>query len=135
MSVSLEPVDHRSEQPKWVDMAEPEPVDGHQHVRVETTAGSRADAEALARAAVEHRLAACAQVGGPITGFYRWDEQIQADEEWLVVLKTAADRLEALTAYLTEAHSYDVPEVVAVPVAGGSAEYLDWVVDETRPVR
>ncbi|WP_017540995.1 MULTISPECIES: divalent-cation tolerance protein CutA [Nocardiopsis] len=105
------------------------------HVRVETTAADREGAQALARSAVEHRLAACAQVAGPITSFYRWEGAVQADEEWLVVMKTAADRLDALTAHLGEVHPYDVPEVVAVPVEGGSAEYLDWVTDETRPVR
>ncbi|GAB3478036.1 divalent-cation tolerance protein CutA [Nocardiopsis coralliicola] len=112
-------------------MTEPEP----EHLRVETTAGSRADAEAIARSAVEHRLAACAQVHGPITSVYRWEQRIEADEEWAVVMKTAADRLDALTAHLTDVHAYDVPEIVAVPVTGGSDAYLDWVVDETRPVR
>lgn len=101
-------------------------------VRVETTVDSRDGAERLARSVVEHRLAACAQVSGPITSFYRWEGRIQADEEWTVVVKTAADRLDELTAHIGEVHPYDVPEVVAVPVTGGSPAYLEWVRDETR---
>ncbi|MCK9871627.1 divalent-cation tolerance protein CutA [Nocardiopsis dassonvillei] len=101
-------------------------------VRVETTVDSRDGAERLARSVVEHRLAACAQVSGPITSFYRWEGRIQADEEWTVVVKTAADRLDELTAHLGEVHPYDVPEVVAVPVTGGNPAYLEWVRDETR---
>lgn len=105
------------------------------HVRVETTAADRKGAEELARSVVDHRLAACAQVSGPITSFFRWEDAVQAEEEWIVVMKTAADRLDALTAHLNEVHPYDVPEIVAVPVQGGSADYLEWVTDETRPVR
>ncbi|NKY99694.1 divalent-cation tolerance protein CutA [Nocardiopsis alborubida] len=101
-------------------------------VRVETTVDSRDGAERLARSVVEHRLAACAQVSGPITSFYRWEGRIQADEEWTVVLKTAADRLDELTAHIGDVHPYNVPEVVAVPVTGGDPAYLAWVRDETR---
>lgn len=101
-------------------------------VRVETTVDSRDGAERLARSVVEHRLAACAQVSGPITSFYRWEGRVRADEEWTVVVKTAADRLDELTAHLGEVHPYDVPEVVAVPVTGGNPAYLEWVRDETR---
>ncbi|MFV2198179.1 divalent-cation tolerance protein CutA [Nocardiopsis sp. LOL_012] len=101
-------------------------------VRVETTVDSREGAQRLARSVIEHGLAACAQVGGPITSFYRWEGAVQADEEWTVVAKTAADRLADLTAHLLEAHPYDVPEIVAVPVVGGNPAYLDWVRDETR---
>lgn len=101
-------------------------------VRVETTTRTREEAERVARSVVEARLVACAQVGGPITSYYRWEGGVQADEEWTVVMKTAGDRLAGLTAHLTEVHPYDVPEIVAVPVEGGGAPYLDWVVAETR---
>ena len=103
-------------------------------VRVETTVDSREGAEREAGSGVEHRLAACAQVSGPITSFYRWEGQVQADEEWMVVIKTAADRLEDLTSHIRGVHPYDVPEVVAVPVTGGNPAYLEWVRDESREV-
>nr|WP_026119372.1 divalent-cation tolerance protein CutA [Nocardiopsis ganjiahuensis] len=108
---------------------------GQEHtgtVRVETTVDSREGAEEVARSVVGHRLAACAQVGGPITSFYRWEGSVQSDEEWTVVLKTAADRVDDLVAHLVETHPYDVPEIVAVPVTGGNPAYLTWVRDETR---
>lgn len=101
-------------------------------VRVETTADSRDGAERVARSVVEHRLAACAQVSGPITSFYRWEGEVQSDEEWMVVIKTAADRLDDLTAHIIGVHPYDVPEVVAVPVTGGNPAYLAWVCDQSR---
>jgi len=104
----------------------------HETVRVETTVGSRDGAERLARSVVEHRLGACAQVGGPITSHYRWEDAVHDDEEWTVVVKTAADRLDALTAHLLDLHPYDVPEIVAVPVTGGNPAYLAWVREQTR---
>lgn len=99
---------------------------------METTVDSREGAEEVARSLVDHRLAACAQVSGPITSFYRWEGATQADQEWLVVAKTAADRLDGLVAHLVRTHPYEVPEIVAVPVAGGNPAYLSWVRDETR---
>ena len=101
-------------------------------VRVETTVDDRAGADRVAGSVVEHRLAACAQVSGPIRSFYRWEGAVQADEEWMVVIKTAADRLDALVAHVIEVHPYDVPEIVAVPVTGGNPSYLDWVREESR---
>ncbi|MBR8740989.1 divalent-cation tolerance protein CutA [Nocardiopsis sp. MG754419] len=101
-------------------------------VRVETTIDDREGAERLAGSVVEHHLAACAQVSGPIRSFYRWEGAVHSDEEWTVVIKTAADRLEDLVAHLVAAHPYDVPEIVAVPVTGGNPSYLAWVRDETR---
>lgn len=103
------------------------------HVRVEVTAGSSEEARALADAAVDARLAACAQISGPITSVYRWEGSIHADEEWRIVFKTADDRLAELTALLVDRHSYEVPEIVAVPVEGGNPEYLAWVTESTRP--
>lgn len=102
------------------------------HVRVETTTGGRDEARALAESVVAARLVACAQVSGPIASSYRWQGKVETDEEWLLVCKTAADRLGALVAHLRAEHSYDVPEIIAVPVTGGDPDYLAWVTDETR---
>ncbi|RCV51366.1 divalent-cation tolerance protein CutA [Marinitenerispora sediminis] len=102
-------------------------------LRVETTTDGPAEAERVARSVIEARLVACAQVGGPVTSCYRWDGEVRFDKEWTVVMKTAADRLDALTAHLVETHGYDVPEIVAVPIEGGNPDYLRWVLDETRP--
>lgn len=103
-----------------------------EHLQVETTTDSRDEAGALAKSVVQARLVACAQITGPITSTYWWDDQVEQDEEWLVLMKTSADRLDALTSHINEHHSYDVPEVVAVPITGGSSGYLSWVTDETH---
>lgn len=102
------------------------------YIQVETTTDSREEASTLSTSAVRARLAACAQIMGPITSTYWWEDQVEQDDEWLVLMKTTADCLDALTAHLNEHHSYDVPEVVAVPITGGSRGYLSWVTDETR---
>jgi periplasmic divalent cation tolerance protein len=87
----------------------------------------------LARAAVEARLAACGQVAGPVASTYWWNDEIERSEEWFVFFKLPADRYQALAAFLAERHSYDEPEIVATPFAGGSPSFLSWLTDETRP--
>jgi periplasmic divalent cation tolerance protein len=81
----------------------------------------------LARVLVDERLAACAQVGGPIGSTYRWDGEVQVDAEWLVTLKTVESRVAELASRVQDLHPYEVPEVVAVPAVGGSEAYLEWV--------
>ena len=102
------------------------------YLQVQTTTDSRAEAIELSRLAVEARLAACAQVTGPITSTYWWDDGVQREEEWLVLLKLPAEKYEELQTFLAERHSYDEPEIIAVPIVVGSAAYLDWVSEETR---
>jgi periplasmic divalent cation tolerance protein len=91
-------------------------------------------AEALARRLVERRLAACVQVVPGVVSTYRWEGAIERSDEVLLLAKTWDDRLDALTAELGGRHPYAVPEIMAVPAAGGLAAYLDWVHAETRPV-
>ena len=100
---------------------------------VVSTTDSPDEAERLARLLVHQRLAACVQIVGPVRSAFRWEGTVSVETEWQLVAKTAADRVDDLTALLEGEHSYDVPEVVATPVIGGSAAYLAWVVDETRP--
>jgi periplasmic divalent cation tolerance protein len=102
------------------------------HYQVTVTAPTAEEAERLARTSVEHRLAACAQVSGPLTSTYWWDGEVQESTEWCCVLKTVADRLPELMAALRAAHSYDVPEIVATLIEGGDADYLRWIEEETR---
>jgi periplasmic divalent cation tolerance protein len=103
------------------------------YLQVQTATDSRAEAIELSRAAVESRLAACAQVAGPVASTYWWDGVVERAEEWLVLLKLPADKYEELQAFLNERHSYDEPEIIALPVVAGSATYLDWIREETRP--
>jgi periplasmic divalent cation tolerance protein len=104
-------------------------------VVVLVTAGSRAEAEAIARALVEDRLAACVNVVGPIRSIYRWEEAIEEADEHLLIVKARAADLAALEARVRALHSYDVPEVVALSVAGWSEAYLRWLEGATDRVR
>lgn len=104
-----------------------------QAVIVTTTTASQEDAQRLAASVVAARLGACAQVVGPVLSVYRWDGAVQTETEWRLEVKTAEDRVLALIEHLAAEHDYDVPEVVATPVVAGSAEYLAWVAEETRP--
>jgi periplasmic divalent cation tolerance protein len=106
---------------------------GPQFLQVQTTTDSRAEAIELGHAAVAARLAACAQVTGPIASAYWWEDGIERSEEWLILLKLPADRFSDLAAFIAEHHSYDEPEIVATPIVAGTAAYLSWVEDETRP--
>ena len=104
-----------------------------QYLQVQTTTDSRAEAMDLARAAVEARLAACAQVAGPMASTYWWDGGVERAEEWMLMLKLPTDRYQELADFLAERHSYDEPEIVAVPIVAGSPAYLGWLTEETRP--
>lgn len=102
------------------------------HVIVMSTTDSESAARALAAGAIDAKLGACAQIVGPITSVFRWEHEVQTEQEWRVEIKTAADRVGDLTEHIKANHSYDVPEIVATPLTGGSAEYLEWLVQETR---
>jgi periplasmic divalent cation tolerance protein len=103
------------------------------HCAVVTTTDSAEAAEELAKGIVDARVGACVQIVGPIRSLYRWEGEVQNEQEWQLWVKTATDRLDALIEYVKAHHSYDVPEVVALPVLGGSGDYLQWVTDEIRP--
>ena len=100
-----------------------------QHVQVQTTASSQDEADRLATVLVDARLAACVQVIGPIRSRYWWEGQVETATEWLCVAKTTEDLVGQGTAAIVTAHSYDTPEVLVVPVAGGNDRYLRWVDD------
>jgi periplasmic divalent cation tolerance protein len=112
---------------------EPLRLAGAGFLQVQTTTDSRAEAMELATAAVEVRLAACAQVSGPITSTYWWEGELERAEEWLVLLKLPASRYAELAGFLAERHSYDEPEIVATPIVAGSEGYLSWIEEEARP--
>ncbi len=97
-----------------------------------STVGNAEDAERIARALVEQRLAACVNVVTRVVSIYRWRGAVERDEESLLVIKTRASQLEALGRALVALHSYEVPELVAVPIEGGSERYLAWL-DESVP--
>ena len=90
------------------------------------------DAEHLAMALVDRRLAGCVQRIS-IDSTYRWEGAIQNDPETLLLIKTRRDRYDAVAAFLAEAHPYDEPEVLMLPVSNASDGYARWLADETAP--
>ena len=101
-------------------------------VIVLTTAPDDERAETWARTLVEERLAACVNLHGAMTSFYRWKGVVERDAERQVVIKTTRERLATLQARLQELHSYELPEFVVLTVEDGSDEYLKWVIEQTR---
>ena len=104
------------------------------HYQVTTTTTAKDKATRLAHLAVEQRLAACAQVSGPITSTYWWELKLETTEEWVCTFKTSAAALEPLKTALRETQGYmgfTTPEIVATPIENGDADYLAWIDAET----
>jgi periplasmic divalent cation tolerance protein len=96
-----------------------------------TTTDSADAAHELAKSGVSARLAACAQVHGPFTSVYWWNGVVDEAREWRVEFKTTAERAAELRDHLLGVHSYDVPEIVCLPVVDGAGSYLAWVREST----
>lgn len=92
------------------------------------TCGSAKEARRIARALVEKRLAACGNIlEAPVRSIYRWKGMVETAKEYLLLIKTSRKRFAALQAEVKRLHSYDVPEIIALPIASGSPEYLKWI--------
>ncbi len=100
-------------------------------IEVRTTIDSREGARKIADAVVESRLAACAQISGPITSVYWWKGQREVAQEWICTVKTRGDLYVNLEKAIRDAHSYEEPEIIATAVTAGSQGYLDWIANET----
>jgi periplasmic divalent cation tolerance protein len=97
-------------------------------VVVLVTCSNAREAQRLARAVVERRLAACVNVlGTPLRSTYRWKGKVETAVEYLLLIKSSRKRFRALRAAIERLHSYDVPEVIALPIVEGSAPYLRWL--------
>ena len=96
------------------------------------TAANANEAVAIGRDLVERQLAACANVHSPVVSIYRWRGVIQQDDEVVLIAKTRRDLVDNLSARVTEIHSYDCPCVVAIPIAGGYAPFLEWISAESQ---
>ena len=100
------------------------------------TAGSEAEAELIAKALVEEQLAACVNILSPVRSVYRWEGKVSDDREWLLLIKTRAERFAAVETKVKALHSYQVPEVIALPIVAGAEGYMRWLresVAEPRP--
>jgi periplasmic divalent cation tolerance protein len=92
-----------------------------------STCASEAEAERLARLLVDQRLAACVSILPRARSFYWWKGAVECSEEWLLLAKSSRPLFDQLRAALEKAHSYEIPEVLALPVVAGTAPYLDWL--------
>lgn len=90
------------------------------------SAASEAEARAIATTLVQEKLAACVSLM-PITSIYTWDNQVQQSPEWQLLIKTAQRCLEALERRVQTLHSYEVPEIIAIPIQSGALPYLNWI--------
>ena len=103
------------------------------HLVVLCTAPDAALAERIAIALVEERLAACVNLVPGVKSIYRWQGKLQRDAELLLVIKTSAARLAALTTRVQALHPHEVPEIIALPITAGARPYLDWITESTTP--
>jgi periplasmic divalent cation tolerance protein len=96
------------------------------------TVPTREEAETIASTLVEERYAACVNIHGPITSFYEWKDEVQADSELVLIVKTQARLQERVTDRIVELHSYECPCVLNLPVHSGLNAYLEWISDQTQ---
>jgi periplasmic divalent cation tolerance protein len=100
------------------------------YIQITTTTETKEQAQTIAQHLVKSRLAACVQIVGPINSTYRWKDKVENAQEWLCLIKTRADLYNKVEAAIKSLHSYETPEIIAVPIVKGSKEYLNWIDDE-----
>lgn len=98
-----------------------------EYIVVLMTTGSKHKAEEIVQHLLGDKLIACGNIVGPVTSFFRWSGKIERVEEFLVLMKTRKALFLRLTEVVKTMHSYEVPEIIAVPVVEGSKDYLDWM--------
>ena len=99
-------------------------------IQVTTTTDKREDAERIAQALVEGRLAACVQILGPLTSVYRWKGRIETAKEWLCLIKSRQSLQGSIEGAIRARHPYETPEIVVQAITAGSRDYLDWLGSE-----
>lgn len=97
------------------------------YVIVLITTANKKEAANIAQSLLNQRLIACANIVGPVSSLFWWKEKISQEEEYLVLMKTSADVFENLAATIRQLHSYEVPEIIAVPITNGEQSYLEWL--------
>jgi periplasmic divalent cation tolerance protein len=103
-----------------------------QFILVQTTVAQKEDAERIAKAVTMERLSACAQVEGPITSLYWWKGTLETAVEWKCTFKTANRLFDQIANRIKTIHPYETPEIIAIPILNGSAEYLTWLEEELQ---
>ncbi|MFQ5729993.1 MAG: divalent-cation tolerance protein CutA [Waddliaceae bacterium] len=96
------------------------------------TSPSKGEAEKIGRTLVEAQLAACANILPSVTSIFSWEGKVCQEEEVLIVVKSRKTVLERLIEVVKKHHSYSLPEIIALPIIGGSEDYLNWILENTR---
>ena len=99
------------------------------YIAVFITAGNKAEAKKIARALIGKKLAACVNIIGGIESIFRWGGKIDSGKESLLVVKTKKSRFAALVKAVQSVHSYELPEMIAMPIVAGEKKYLEWIDD------
>jgi periplasmic divalent cation tolerance protein len=94
--------------------------------------GSEVEAEEIASRLVELNLAACVNISSPVRSFYRWQGKLENATEWLLTIKTVQSRFDELSAAIQALHSYELPEIIAMPIAAGFPPYLKWIAESVH---
>ena len=102
------------------------------YIVITTTTENASDAHRIADALIEHHLAACVQIVGPIQSVYRWQGKVEHAEEYRCEIKTRATNFAAISDVLRELHPYDVPEIIAIPLVNISADYGKWLDEQLQ---
>jgi periplasmic divalent cation tolerance protein len=97
------------------------------YIAIFATCGSRKEADLIVMSLLKKRLVACGTIAGDVVSRFRWKGKIDKASEVLVILKTRRANFSMVEREVKRLHSYDVPEIIALPIAAGSAEYLDWI--------
>jgi periplasmic divalent cation tolerance protein len=100
------------------------------YIQVMTTVEKKSDAEKIAKYLVEEKIAACVQILGPVQSYFHWQGKLDRADEYLCLIKSRDDLFHDLEAAIKSMHPYEVPEIIALPIKRGSADYLSWMAAE-----
>jgi periplasmic divalent cation tolerance protein len=105
----------------------------NEYLLVISTVPSEEEGKDIAQQIVKERLAACVTVTSAVQSFYWWEENISNDQEFILFIKTRTSLFPQLEKRIKSLHSYQVPEIIALPIHSGSKDYLDWIIQNTEP--
>ncbi len=103
-----------------------------ENVQITTSTDTKENAEKIANALVQKRLAACVQIIGPIESIFWWKKKVEKATEWLCIAKTRRDLYKAAESSILNNHTYEIPEILAVPVVEGNESYISWLNRELK---
>jgi periplasmic divalent cation tolerance protein len=103
-----------------------------EYIQVFVTTDKKEDAEKIAGVLVEGRMAGCTQIVGPIVSTYWWKGNIETAEEWLCLIKSKKSLYQKIEKAVKEMHTYETPEIIAIPIVDGSKDYFEWLKNEVK---